>query len=195
VHVPLIETAQSEDHAVESASKKIEDKRDKIRALLLEAENGGGKALAEVSNAEVDAGDETADQLHRKSSSDQVSLKPTIYNNIHDMPLVTSSGPSEVNPELGGLHEFTNVCVTHHQLESQIQGVLLFEHDNIDLKNDGRCVPCAAPLMIDQVVKNCEDEVHHNCGFEGKVLVKHCKLLFNESTHNFLLHLCNFPMS
>jgi hypothetical protein len=95
---------------------------------------------------------------------------PKIYDDVRDVPRMTSTGPIEANDGIGGLYHFTDVCLTkHHLLNENLQGVIYFQPDNDELlANELRCVPCSAPLNHgggwDGEGRD-EKAVRHKCGF------------------------------
>ncbi|KAL3798709.1 hypothetical protein HJC23_004460, partial [Cyclotella cryptica] len=97
---------------------------------------------------------------------------PAIYNNTKDMPPFVSSGPYHVNPSLGGLYEFHNVCLTKHKFELLPQGLIYIKQlsDTNVQNNPTRCVPCSAPLNHrggwDGIGRD-EGEVKHKCCFDS----------------------------
>mmetsp|Transcript_9719 Transcript_9719/g.21624 ORF Transcript_9719/g.21624 Transcript_9719/m.21624 type:complete len:510 (+) Transcript_9719:77-1606(+) len=77
---------------------------------------------------------------------------PIIYNDMSQMPNISSSGPNEVN-NMGGLYEYTNVCLTRHISGTELQGILYLQpNDAVLLHNRERCKPRSAPLNHHQMV-------------------------------------------
>ena len=99
------------------------------------------------------------------------------YNSPDRMPIITSSGPYRVDPKIGGLHKFKNVCLTHNidapkapELDTSSRGLLYFSQNN---KSPTRCVPCSKKAMSSRVEdrwdakSESDKELGHTCGMTG----------------------------
>jgi len=106
-----------------------------------------------------------------------------LYNSPDRMPAMESSGPWPVDPNIGGLTMFENVCITNNidapkapELDTSLRGLLYFTNK---VKSSKRCVPCSKSQMlsntddVDEEVGNGWDysksdtDLGHPCGMKG----------------------------
>ncbi|KAL7482708.1 hypothetical protein ACHAW6_008371 [Cyclotella cf. meneghiniana] len=101
-------------------------------------------SLFEVKNVTEKGG--TAPSVNTYASESIPPPKMKVYNNIEDFPNIESSGPNRING-IGGLMEFNNVCLTKHISGTELEGVIHFNPDHVDLlENRERCKHRSSPL-------------------------------------------------
>jgi len=94
------------------------------------------------------------------------------------LPKMASTGPQRVNDHLGGMHLFTDVCVTNNidspkppELDTSLRGLVYFDKNMA--KNPKRCVPCSTKAMNDRAEdkwgesSSLDSELGHQCGMKG----------------------------
>ena len=110
--------------------------------------------------------------LPNLTHSPMTQPEPTIFNNVQDMPAIASSGPTDLNPEISGMYQFDNVCLTRHDKSGNIQGLIYLDPGNEAVaRNKKRCIPCSRPIDHEGGwwgKGRDQPEVGHICGFQGK---------------------------
>jgi len=94
------------------------------------------------------------------------------------LPKMVSTGPQRVDDNLGGMHLFTDVCVTNNidsakppELDTSLRGLIYF--DKRMAKNPKRCVPCSTKAMNTRAEdkwgesSSLDSELGHQCGMKG----------------------------
>ncbi|KAL7441076.1 hypothetical protein ACHAXM_007958 [Skeletonema potamos] len=94
------------------------------------------------------------------------------------LPKMASTGPKHVHTKLGGMHLFTDVCVTNNvdsakapELDTSLRGLVYFDKNMA--KNPKRCVPCSTKAMNDRAEdkwgepSSLDSELGHQCGMKG----------------------------
>lgn len=94
------------------------------------------------------------------------------------LPKMTSTGPQRVHDSLGGMHMFTDVCLTNNidsakppELDTSLRGLVYF--DTKMAKNPKRCVPCSTKAMNAREEdkwgesSSLDSELGHQCGMKG----------------------------
>ena len=99
-----------------------------------------------------------------------------LFNSPDRMPAMESSGPWPVDPNIGGLVMFENVCITNNidaprapELDTSLRGLLYFTNK---VKNSKRCVPCSKAQMSStedewNISSNTDSDLGHPCGMKG----------------------------
>ena len=93
------------------------------------------------------------------------------YPSPERMPKMISTGPQRVDDTLGGMHLFTDVCVTNNIDDTSLRGLIFF--DKRMAKNPKRCVPCSTRGMnareedIWGEMSSVDTALGHQCGFKG----------------------------
>jgi hypothetical protein len=108
------------------------------------------------------------------SEADWLEFYPTPER----MPKMTSTGPRRVDESLGGMHLFTDVCVTNNidsakppELDTSLRGLIYFDHRMAN--NPQRCVPCSTNAMNARAedkwgeASNLGANLGHQCGMKG----------------------------
>jgi len=96
------------------------------------------------------------------------------YSSPERMPAMKSAGPWPVDPKVGGLYKFENVCVTNNidapkppELDTSSRGLLYFTNT---VKDQKRCVPCSKSQMNSRVEDKwnaATSDSAHICGMKG----------------------------
>ena len=101
--------------------------------------------------------------------------KVRVYKSLDRMEEMKSGGPRPADRALGGMHSFSNVCLTknmdamryEHDPTTSLRGLIYFTRDQEE--NLRRCVPCSNSQSMDSWDGSYEDEkvVNHKCGMNG----------------------------
>mmetsp|Transcript_14496 Transcript_14496/g.30503 ORF Transcript_14496/g.30503 Transcript_14496/m.30503 type:complete len:664 (-) Transcript_14496:104-2095(-) len=101
------------------------------------------------------------------------------YDDIKRIGPLKSKGPSPVNPQIGGLYSFENVCVTNNidgprppNADTTLRGLVYFTKDKSVANNPKRCVPCAKGNVHDEwgevlSAASADSTLNHPCGIKG----------------------------
>lgn len=94
------------------------------------------------------------------------------------LPKMISTGPRRVEDDLGGMHLFTDVCVTNNidsakppEQDTSVRGLVYF--DKRMAKNPKRCVPCSTKAMNARAddkwgePSSLDSQLGHQCGMQG----------------------------
>eukprot|EP00574_Skeletonema_japonicum_P013981 CAMPEP_0201719030 /NCGR_PEP_ID=MMETSP0593-20130828/4372_1 /ASSEMBLY_ACC=CAM_ASM_000672 /TAXON_ID=267983 /ORGANISM="Skeletonema japonicum, Strain CCMP2506" /LENGTH=608 /DNA_ID=CAMNT_0048209421 /DNA_START=91 /DNA_END=1917 /DNA_ORIENTATION=+ len=94
------------------------------------------------------------------------------------LPKMVSTGPQRVADDLGGMHLFTDVCVTNNidsakppELDTSVRGLVYF--DKRMSRNPKRCVPCSTKAMNARAEdkwgesSSLDSQLGHQCGMQG----------------------------
>ncbi|KAL9188492.1 hypothetical protein ACHAXT_006870 [Thalassiosira profunda] len=103
-----------------------------------------------------------------------------LYRSPERMPDVESRGPFPVDPNVGGLWRFENVCLTNNvdapkppESDTSLRGLLYFTRDKKMTSNPKRCVPCSKNDMDGRsedswkAASDTDADLGHRCGMKG----------------------------